>query len=109
MKNKFKGKPLNSCPTYFRVGCENASQRNNSGYDVPSWHLSIHLVYDIFDFDEGEIAVSELEELVGKEDDGGIIRWFRYYLPNCMKLVPYRRNISFLKGFWLAIQQERVF
>jgi len=106
---KFRGEPSGACPTYFRAGCWEARTRLlpfNMGYDSPAWHLSIHLYSEANYQDE---AMEELEELVSREDDRGIIQWFRHYLPRCMKLVPSKRVPTFLKGFWEAMEDERVF
>ena len=106
---KFKGEPSGACPTYFRAGCYEARNRLlplNMGYDSPAWHLAIHLYCDLVYQEE---AMEELEELVALEDDRGIAQWFRYYLPRCMKLVPSKRLPTFLKGFWQAVEDGRVF
>jgi hypothetical protein len=109
-KHEFSGQPSGACPNYFRIGIWRIRTGNleyhNQGYDDPAWHLSIHLA------DEFEGERTELEELgilVDKEDDDGIIAWFKHYFPRVMKLIPPRRYGSFLNGFRRAVEDERVF
>jgi len=103
---EFRGEPSGACPNHFRCSISDARKGGggNWGYANPAWHLSIHLQ----DFVEGE-DLEELSDLADKEDDKGIIRWFKHYLPRAMKLVPSRRNRSFLKGFWQAVEDGRLF
>jgi len=110
MKSKkkiFKGEPSGACPSYFKWNCLDAKGGGRFSYEIPGYHLSIHL-RDVLD-DPEEIDLDELHELVDKGDDRSIIKWFKFYLPRCMKLVPSRRYPSFLKGFWDAEEQGRVF
>ena len=105
-KNKiFQGEPSGACPTYFKACIDEArSKRHNMGYSSPGWHLAIHLSRHVED-----IAMEELDKIVEKEDNKRIIQWFKYYLPRCIALVPARRRENFLKGFWQAVEDERVF
>ena len=109
-KYEFKGEQSGACPNYFRIGTQRIKSRNlefhNQAYDDPAWHLSIHLLAE---FEEEGTELKELEALVGKKDDDGIIEWFKYYLPRAMELIPTRRHGSFLEGFWRAVEDERVF
>jgi hypothetical protein len=109
-EHRFKGERSGACPTYFRIGTQRIKSRNlefhNQGYDDPAWHLSIHLLEE---FEQEGIELKELEALVEKKDDDGIIEWFRYYLPRAMKFIPTRKHGSFLSGFWRAVEDERVF
>jgi len=101
----FQGEPSGACPTYFKANIAGAIwNQHNMGYSSPGWHLAIHLSEHVED-----IAMQELEKIVEKEDDKGIIRWFKYYLPRCIALVPARRREKFLEGFWQAIEDEKVF
>lgn len=103
---KFKGESGGACPTYFKIKCREAKEGGTSGYHQAAWHLSIHLDSELDDY---EIAINELEKLVDAKDDTGISEWFRYYLPRCMKLIPRRRLSTFVKGFWQAVEDGRVF
>ena len=100
-KMQFKGEASGACPNYFRYGVMEARFGGNGGYEVPGWHLAIH----VGQYVDGD-AMEELSTLTEDED---IIRWFRHYLPRAMVLVPRRREGTFLKGICQAIEEGRVY
>jgi len=105
VNDMFQGESSRACPTFFSLGIAEAkSRRHNLGYYSPGWHLAIHLSGYV-----EETAMQELEKIAEKNDDKGIIQWFKYYLPRCTALVPTRRREKFLQGFWQAVEDERVF
>ncbi len=74
------------------------------GYSSPGWHFAINLFEHVED-----ITMKNLDKILEKEDNKGIIQWFKYYLPRCIGLVPARRRKKFLDGFGQAIDDEKVF
>ncbi len=109
-KYEFKGRKCTDCPTFFAYGTgqieSGKPEYPDQGYDDPAFHLTIHLK-DFFEEDGTELA--ELKALVGKTNRYGIIQWFKWYLPEAMKLVPKKQHGSFLKGFWKGIKYEDLF
>ena len=117
MENKqikeFRGEPSNACPSFFRACCVEARKGGTHSYREAGWHLSIHLDEQIDD----PRAMDELTEIIDNElipmdeisADRVILVWFGHYLPLCMQLVPKRRRGSFVKGFWQAVEDNRVF
>jgi len=98
----FKGEPIGDCPNYFKKICSDISYGRKCSFAIAGYHLSIH-INDMFS--EDEFALTELETL---GNDTSIYQWFGYYLPNCMALVPKKRVRMFLKGFRMALDENRI-
>jgi hypothetical protein len=109
-KHKFSGQPSGACPNYFRIVIWRIRTGNleyhNQGYDDPAWHLSIHLANEF----EGErTELEELGILVDKEDDDGIIAWFKNGATGTlvqMQLALQKRKSR--KVIWQEIKRGRV-
>lgn len=116
---RFQGNPCKACPEYFRYEILKARKAEDIGqaYATPGWHLSIRLRECVDDkaLDELIDLLLEVDHHCEDQrydysiDDKRIIKWFRHYLPKAMKLVPPRRNQSFLDGFWEAVRDQRIF
>src|SRR6185437_4875753 len=90
-----------ACPTYFRVGCQEASRGGKNTYADAAWHLAIHLeelAPDEVEPQQWDAMQDELQKALDDEDAEAVFAWFRKVLPRCMELVPYRRKDQFFEG-----------
>jgi hypothetical protein len=97
MKPKGKG----ACPTYFLALCMEARQGGESSYADAGHELMRHVASELnhdLELDETQERLDQLRELVQLRDDKSVLAWFARELPRCMKLVPARRRLQFLKG-----------
>lgn len=108
-KGRFRG-----VPNYFRYGCMEASRGGSMGYETPAWHLAIHvggifgeIPYDV-EPEEWETEVDRLRDSLGDEDEEAVWEWFGEHYPKCMALVPKRRWRQFVKGVFMAFEEDRV-
>jgi len=99
------------CPTYFRIGCAEASHGGTNTYSNAAWHLAIHLhelTPNEIEPQEWNVMQRKLKEALDDQDVNAVFEWFRTVLPRCMKLVPYRRKKQFFQGVLAAHREGRL-
>ena len=102
----------NECPTYFRIGCEDAKRGGDKSYSNPAWHLAIHLedfTPDEIEPEQWDATKDELKKALDDENVDQVFQWFRNLLPRCMKLVPSTHKVQFYQGIYLAYEDNRLF
>jgi hypothetical protein len=88
-------------PGFFRACCIEAANGGTNGYFGAGLRLAGSLgsecPYDL-EWDQWELEVEKLRQLLVDDDAPGVWSWFRSHFPKAMKLVPARRRDQFVAG-----------
>ena len=97
-------------PTFFRGCCATARAGGSAGYDLPGYHLTLHL-YENVPYDasaeEWNAEVDSLSALIAANDDEAALKWYDVHFPACMKLIPRKGRVrrKFLQGVREALER----
>jgi hypothetical protein len=97
-------KSSNACPTFFRCLLAEAKS-SRAGYFAAGHELARHCETLV----TGDVDDDVIEDLHHRRDAAdpaeAVWEWMRAALPRCMRLVPLRRKVTFLRGVESAIEE----